>query len=69
MAFRAAFITGASSGFGHALGRELARSGTRVVLAARRIAFPWQLSAAMRMVETMPNKLWNAVARSVPFSG
>lgn len=36
MAFRAAFISGASSGLGHAIARALAAQGTRVVLAARR---------------------------------
>ncbi|MHC4378493.1 MAG: SDR family NAD(P)-dependent oxidoreductase, partial [Planctomycetota bacterium] len=35
--FEQAFITGASSGIGAELARQLARRGTRVHLAARRV--------------------------------
>jgi len=45
MAFRNAFITGASSGIGRAIALELARRGTRVVVTARRLELLEELVA------------------------
>jgi len=44
-AFKNAFITGASSGLGHAIALELARRGTHTVLAARRVELLEELAA------------------------
>jgi len=46
--FENAFITGASSGLGRAIALELARRGTRCVLAARRLPELEQLAAEIR---------------------
>ena len=43
--FKNAFVTGASSGLGHAIALELARRGTRTVLAARRVEKLEELAA------------------------
>ncbi|MEM7308087.1 MAG: SDR family NAD(P)-dependent oxidoreductase [Planctomycetota bacterium] len=46
--FRAAYVTGASSGLGAEIARQLAARGTRVVLAARRVEALEALAAELR---------------------